>query len=112
MRSTNTVIIVGRLTRDAEIRQVNPDTELAVFDIAWSTSKKGPDGSYEDVPNYIQVQHWKPGGLKTYLVKGRQIVVTGELNFQTWEKDDGSKGYKHFIRATHIELVGGQPAES
>lgn len=105
MRSTNTVIIMGRLTREAEIKQVNPETELAVFDIAFNTSKKTEAG-FEDVANFVQVQHWKPGGLKTYLTKGRPVVVTGELHYQTWEKDDGTKGYKHFIRATHIELAG------
>jgi len=111
MNDINSVTLVGRLTRDAEIKTLPSGLELAEFSLASSYSIKKADG-WDEATSFFDVVNFKPGGRGKYLVKGKQVVVSGELRQERWEKD-GQKRSKVKVIAFNLELLGGgEKAES
>lgn len=104
----NSVSLVGRLTRDAELSYLQSGTAVAAMSVAVNRSRKDGDQWISEV-NYFDVSYFgKPAeSLKQYLTKGKQIAVQGSLKQDRWEKD-GQKFSKIRIMANTIELLGGR----
>lgn len=108
----NSVVIVGRLTRDAELRYLNSGTAVASISIAVNSSKKDGDQWISEA-NFFDVSYFGKGaeGIKPYLTKGTQIAVQGSLRQGRWEKD-GQKFSRVNILADSIELLGSRSSSS
>ena len=108
----NSVAIVGRLTRDAELRYLNSGTAVASISIAVNRSKKDGDQWISEA-NFFDVSYFGKGaeGIKPYLTKGTQIAVQGSLRQDRWEKD-GQKFSRVNILADSIELLGSRSSSS
>ena len=108
----NSVVIVGRLTRDAELRYLNSGTAVASISIAVNRSKKDGDQWISEA-NFFDVSYFGKGaeGIKPYLTKGTQIAVQGSLRQDRWEKD-GQKFSRENILADSIELLGSRSSSS
>ena len=108
----NSVVIVGRLTRDAELRYLNSGTAVASISIAVNRSKKDGDQWISEA-NFFDVSYFGKGaeGIKPYLTKGTQIAVQGSLRQDRWEKD-GQKFSRVNILADSIELLGSRSSSS
>lgn len=104
MTDINTVTIIGRLTRDADVKQIPSGTEVASLSVAVNRSIKRGD-QWSEEASFFDVEKWKPGGLAQYLTKGQQVAVTGELIQDRWEHD-GQKRSKVKIHAQSIQLLG------
>lgn len=104
----NSSTIVGRLTRDGELKYTNSGMAVLKFSIANNWSKKIGD-SWEDQTNFFDVTFWgkRAESLSNYLKKGTQVVVKGELRQDRWEQD-GQQRSRVFINADNIQLVGGK----
>lgn len=109
MQDINAVVIIGRLTKDAEIKTLPSGTTVAEFSIANNWSRKQGD-QWKDEVSYFQVVKFSPGGLAKYLVKGKQVGIAGELQQQWWEKD-GQKQSRVKIIAQKLQLLGGKGGE-
>lgn len=92
------LIILGNLTKDAEVKAVK-DSEVATYSVAVN--------GYRDSVEYFDCEQWNPGGVVPYLTKGAQVLAEGEVQTQTWEKD-GQKKSKKVIRVFKLQLVGGR----
>ena len=101
MADINSVVIVGRLTRDAERRGA---TGPLSFSIASSRRVKHGE-EWSDEASFFEVTYWHKS-LDQYLVKGKQIAVSGALVQEHWEKD-GEKRSKVVILADNVQLLGG-----
>lgn len=101
----NAVFIIGRLTRDAETRQAGA-TEIQSMRLA-STARRKVNGEWQDVPGYYEVTMFGGERVKQYLVKGKQIAVTGRLSWREYEKSDGTKVQTVEIIANDLQLLGG-----
>ncbi len=108
MTDTNHVIIIGRLTRDAETRYTTSGTCTTKASIATNRSVKRDD-KWQDEASFFDVTIWgkMAEGLSKYLTKGTQIAVDGELRQERWEKD-GQHHSKVVIVANSIQLLGGK----
>lgn len=108
----NSVVILGRLTRDAELRYLNSGTAVASISIAVNRSKKDGDQWISEA-NFFDVSYFGKGaeGIKPYLTKGTQIAVQGSLRQDRWEKD-GQKFSRVNILADSIELLGSRSSSS
>ena len=108
----NSVVIVGRLTRDAELRYLNSGTAVASISIAVNRSKKDGDQWISEA-NFFDVSYFGKGaeGIKPYLTKGTQIAVQGSLRQDRWEKD-GQKFSRVNILADSVELLGSRSSGS
>ena len=99
----NSVTLCGRLTKDAYLNQYTTSSKHT-FTIAVDKRVK-KDGNWETVTNYFDIEAWNVGYLSNSLKKGRQVVVCGELDTSTYEKD-GQKVKRIFIRADRIQTFG------
>lgn len=112
MADLNKVIIIGRVTKDIEndekaFSYIGGGTAKLVLPIAVNRSVKKAD-KWETEVSYFDVTVWgkQAENLKSYVHKGKQICVSGELRQDRWEKD-GQKFYKIGITAETIQLLGG-----
>jgi single-strand DNA-binding protein len=105
----NHVVLVGRLTRDAELKSIASGQAVCKFSIAVNRSKKNGE-QWEDEPNFFDVVLWGRRGeaLHQYLNKGKLVGVDGELRQDRWQQD-GQNRSKVEIVANNIQLLGGGP---
>jgi single-strand DNA-binding protein len=105
----NHVVLVGRLTRDAELKYTANGMAVCKFSIAVNRSRKNGDQWVEEV-SYFDITLWGRSGeaLNQYLVKGKQVGIDGELRQNRWEQD-GQKRSKVEIVANNLQLLGGGP---
>lgn len=116
MTDTNSIILIGRLTKDCgaderSFSYVGNGTAKAVVSLAVNRSvKKGE--KWEDEVSYIDVTIWgkTAENLKSNLVKGKQICVCGYLKQDRWEKD-GQKQSRLNVVAESVQLLGGGKSE-
>lgn len=104
----NSVALVGRLTRDAELSYLPSGMPVAAMSIAVNRSRKENDQWVSEV-NYFDISYFSKSAesVKPYLTKGKQIAVQGSLKQDRWEKD-GQKFSKVCIVAEDIQLLGGK----
>lgn len=114
MTDTNNLTLCGRLTRDVgsderDFGYLQSGTCFAKLSLAVNESKKGQDGNWQDYANYFEVHLYGKiaENLKPYLTKGKQILVTGSLRQERWEKD-GQKNSRVVINANNVQLLGGK----
>ena len=102
----NSVVLVGRLVRDAEMRYSSNGNAIASFSVALSCSKKDGDQWVEE-SHFFDVSYFGRGAeaVKPYLTKGKQIAIQGSLRQDRWEKD-GQRFSKVKIVANSVELLG------
>jgi len=106
----NSVIVTGRLTRDAEIRYSNNGFAISKFSIASNYSKKVGD-NWETEANFFDavLLGKRAESLNQYLTKGTQLIIKGEVRQNRWEQD-GQKRSKVELIANDIQLLGGKQA--
>jgi single-strand DNA-binding protein len=104
----NRVIIVGRLTRDAELSYTSSGMALTRLGVAVNRRIKQGD-QWVDEANFFDAKLWGKRGesLNQYLSRGQQIAIEGELRQERWEKD-GVKNSKVTINISEIQLLGGR----
>jgi len=107
MQDINTVNITGRFVRDIEMKYTNSGMAIGSFALAVNGRKKVGD-SWEDEANFIDCTLFgkQADALAKYLVKGKQVAVTGRLKQDRWEKD-GQKRSKLGVIVDSIVLFGG-----
>ena len=108
MQDTNVIVVTGRLTRDAELKYTNAGTGLCAFSLATNRrAKKGDEwvdeASFFDVTWFGKLAE----KLSQYMVKGKQVCVTGSLKQERWSKD-GENRSKVAIVAQEVQLLGGK----
>lgn len=89
----NKVILVGRLTRDPDVKNTTSGRTVATFTLAVDRRFKNKDGQKE--ADFIPIVFWgKPAELVgQYLSKGSQIGVAGRLQVRSYEAQDGQRRY-------------------
>ena len=88
----NQIVIMGRLTRDPELRQTPSGVPVASFTLAVDRSFAPKDGG-ERQTDFIDVVAWRNTGefVSKYFVKGQMAAVTGRLQIRDWTDKDGNK---------------------
>ncbi len=88
----NRVTLVGRLTRDPELRHSGGGDAICSMRIAINSRGKQGD-EWVDKPNYFDVTVFgrQAETASTYLAKGRRIGVDGRLSWREWQGQDGTK---------------------
>jgi len=107
MVDLNHVVLIGRLTRDAELKYTAAGQAVCKFSIAVNRRKKSGD-QWVDEPNFFDIVLWGRQGesLNQYLIKGKLVGVDGELRQDRWEQD-GQNRSKVEIVAANLQLLGG-----
>ena len=101
----NSVVLVGRLTRDAELKYTNSGFPVSKLGLAVTRNRK-KDGQWIDEANFFDIVLWGKIAevLQPYLVKGKQIGIQGELSQNRWEQDGQTRSRVEIV-ANNIQLL-------
>ena len=88
----NHITIMGRLTRDPELRRTGSGVAVASFTVAVDRDFGGRDGGERET-DFIDCVAWRQTGefVSKYFTKGSMIVVSGRLQIRGWTDKDGNK---------------------
>jgi single-strand DNA-binding protein len=112
----NHVVVVGRLTRDPELRHLASGNPVLQLGIAVNGRQRDETGNWVDKPNFFDVKVFgnQAEMLSQHLSKGRRIGVDGRLDWSSWEAQDGTKRSKVEIVAQSVQFLDsrqeGEPA--
>ncbi|MCQ2786981.1 MAG: single-stranded DNA-binding protein [Bacilli bacterium] len=101
----NRVVLVGRLTRDPELRKTNSDKPVASFTLAVDNRNKGADG--QKTASFIPVTVWNDQATNVckYVRKGSLVGVDGRLLQRSFEKKDGTKASVLEVVADSVQFL-------
>ena len=87
----NSIALMGRLTRDPELRHTQSGVAVASFSLAVDRDFKSQDGERET--DFIDIVAWRSTAefVSKYFVKGQMAVVNGRLQMRDWTDKDGNK---------------------
>jgi single-strand DNA-binding protein len=110
--SLNRVMLIGRLTRDPELRFTPSGTAVCNLAIATNRYGQDPNGERREYTDYHDIVVWNSGNRKLaelcgqYLQKGRMVYVEGRLQTRSWDdKDTGAKRYKTEVNANDVQFL-------
>ena len=100
----NTIILIGRTTKDIELRRTGSGTVVASFTLAVNRDFKTQDGQDTD---FIQCVAWKKTAelLNQYVHKGDRIALNGSIRTRNYEDKYGKKVYVTEVLANHVEFL-------
>ena len=97
----NKVILMGRLTRDPEMRHTNSGTPVTTFSIAI-------DNGYGDNKrtDFVNCLAWNKTAefVTKYFAKGKMIIVIGRITTRSWETQDGKRAYATEVVANEVNF--------
>ena len=106
MTDLNQVVLVGRLTRDAELKYTNSGFAILKFSLAVNRSVKRDESWQDEVSFFNAVIFGKRAeSLAQYMLKGKQIGIAGELKQDRWEQDGQSRSRVEII-VNNLQFVG------
>jgi single-strand DNA-binding protein len=104
----NNVVLVGRLTRDAELRFTSKSQPVCSFDIAVNRRYKDTaSNEWKDDVSYIPIVTWGPAAERCNErgKKGAPVHITGRLKSRSWETKDGQKRSTLEVIATRVQFL-------
>ena len=109
----NKVIIVGRLTRDPEIRTTPQGVSVTNFGVATNFVYKNQEGQKTEQVEFHNVVAWRKLAeiVGQYMKKGRRVMVEGRLQTRNWEANDGTKRQRTEIVADNVIFLDGRSGE-
>lgn len=107
MANLNRVLLIGRLTRDPELRYTATGTPVADFGLAVNRFRKNPDGTTQEETTFVDITTWSRTAelASQYLGKGRQVFVEGRLKFDQWTSPEGQKRSKLTVVADNLQFL-------
>lgn len=117
MANLNKVMLIGRLTRDPEIRSFANGGKVAKIGFAVNTRKKNQQtGQWEDEPVFLDVEAFNRGEFgkqadlaEQYLSKGRQVYIEGHLRMDNWTDKEGQKRSKLVVVVENFQFLEPRP---
>lgn len=112
MNSFSSVTIVGRLTRNAELKNTQSGNSVLSFTVAVDRRKKGPDGNFSDETMFIDVSYFSQNAMNIcqFMEKGLQVGIVGELNMRKWVSNDGVNHSKIEVIASNVHIIESKEA--
>lgn len=110
MSDINKVLIIGRLTRDIEIKTTNNGGFVGKFSLASNRKEKSGD-TWTEKPGFFDCVVFGKSAeiLKQYTRKGSKLCVEGSLRWSSWEGSDGKKQSKVEIHVEGFQFLDAKP---
>lgn len=110
MASLAKMTLIGNLGRDAELKYTPKGTAVLEFSLA--TNEKWTDnaGAQQELTQWFRVSLWgrQAESLKTFLVKGKQVMVEGRFRARDYTDREGKSRYSLDVKADNVLLLGGR----
>jgi single-strand DNA-binding protein len=109
----NRVVLIGRLTRDPELRSLPSGTSVCGLRLACNSAKKDAEGAYSERPNYFDVSVFgaPAESVAQYMRKGSRVGVDGRLEWREWETSDQQKRQAVSVIADTVQFLDGPRGE-
>jgi len=103
----NKVILVGRLTRDPDVKTTTSGKTVATFTLAVDRRFKNKDGQKE--ADFVPIVVWGKQAeiVDQYLSKGSQIGISGRLQVRSYDDKEGQRRYATEVIAEEVNFIGG-----
>lgn len=101
----NVITMVGRLTRDPELRKTNSGTQVGGFTIACDDGRKGPNGEKQTIFMDCNIFGNQSDTLVKFFRKGNLIGVSGRLTSRKYVNKEGVNVTAYSIICDHIEFI-------
>jgi single-strand DNA-binding protein len=107
--SINRVVLVGRLTRDPELRALPSGTSVCSLRVACNSSRRDAEGEYQERPNFFDVSvYGAPAeSVSRYMLKGSSCAIDGRLEWREWETADQQKRQAVSVVADTVQFLDG-----
>lgn len=107
--SINRVVLIGRLTRDPELRALPSGTSVCSLRIACNSSRKDADGEFVERPSYFDVSVYGTPAetVSRYTHKGSRVGLDGRLEWREWETAEQQKRQAVDIVADTVQFLDG-----
>jgi single-strand DNA-binding protein len=104
----NRVVLVGRLTRDPELRALPSGQSVCGLRVACNGRRRDADGDYQERPNYFDVSTFgaQAEAVSRYTRRGSQVAIDGRLEWREWETPEQQRRQAVSIVAEAIEFLG------
>lgn len=101
----NKVFLIGRLTRDPELRYTSSNLPVATFSIAVNRNFTNQSGERE--ADFINIVVWRKQAenIKNYLKQGSQVAIDGRIQTRTYDGEDGKKRYITEVVADNVQFL-------
>ena len=108
----NKVVLLGRLTKDIELRYTEQQVAVGNLTLAVKRRIKNTNGEYES--DFINCVCWKETAetMNKYLKKGDPVLVEGRIQTRNFEDKDGNKRYTTEVVIEHMDFVSSKKSES
>lgn len=108
----NKVFLIGRLTKDPELRYTSTNTAAASFTVAVNRNFTNQNGERE--ADFINVVVWRKQAenVKQYLTKGSQVAIDGRIQTRSYDAQDGTKRYVTEVVADNVQFLDSRSASS
>ncbi len=105
--SINRVVLVGRLTRDPELRALPSGTSVCSLRIACNSSRRDGDGEFVERPNFFDVSVFGASGesVSQYMRRGSRVAVDGRLEWREWETAEQERRQAVSVVADSVQFL-------
>ena len=102
----NKVVLIGRLTRDPELRYTGSNIPVATFSLAVNRNFSNQNGERE--ADFINIVVWRKQAenVKNYLTQGSQVAIDGRIQTRSYDDQNGGKRYVTEVVADNVEFLG------
>ena len=102
----NKVILIGRLTKDPELRTIASGNATTSFTIAVNRNFTNQNGERE--ADFINCVAWRKQAenVAKYCTKGSQVAVEGRIQTRSYDAQDGTKRYVTEVIANNVQFLG------
>ena len=106
----NKVFLIGRLTREVELRYTGSNIPAATFTLAVNRNFTNQAGEKE--ADFINIVVWRKAAenCKNYLTKGSQVAIEGRIQTRNYDGQDGKKVYVTEVVADNVEFLSTKPS--
>lgn len=103
----NKVILIGRLTKDVELRYTQTNN-IAVASFSLAVNRKFVKPGEERQADFFNIIAWNKlaENISKYLFKGNQVAISGRLETRSWDDQNGQKHYVTEVIAEEIDFIG------
>jgi single-strand DNA-binding protein len=108
MADLNEVRLIGRLTRDPELRSTPGGQYVASFGLATGSKYRGQDGVMREETTFVDITCWGKLAemVSKYMKKGRLVFIGGKLKFESWnDKETGKKHSRLTVVALNVQFL-------
>lgn len=105
----NNVTLIGRLTKDVELRQTNSNTEMVSFTLAVNRAFKGQDGTQQTDFINCKAFNKTAQNIARYCARGSSVAVQGSIQTGNYKKQDGTTVYTTDVMVNQVAFLDSKP---